>query len=68
MIRSLIFYNGAQIQLHITSIKKYSPLLAQYVTTFRKIAAERAVFFSLQSVELALFIIVLMYIGVDIKE
>jgi len=42
--------------------------LAQYVTTFRKIAAERAVFFSLQSVELALFIIVLMYIGVDIKE
>jgi len=26
------------------------------------------VFFSLQSVELALFIIVLMYIGVDIKE
>ena len=45
-IRFLTFLNGARIQLHIISIEKYSPLLAQYVTTFRKIAAERAVFFS----------------------
>ncbi len=46
-LRCFTFYNGARIQLHITSIEKYSPLLAQYVTTFRKIAAERAVFFSI---------------------
>ena len=48
-IRFLTFLNGARIQLHIISIEKIQPSLG-YVTMFRKIAAERAVFFFMYAI------------------
>ena len=48
--KGLTFYNGARLQLHIISIEKIQPSLGSVRTTFRKIAAERAVFFSIYAI------------------